>query len=237
VELLDFQMPSDAPDGQGIIFKATTALTNLRSEPVIFCPSMRSHGRTVVRSSLRWEPSSSTLRTMACTSARALKPTRPSCVLLLTVALRLCKRESQFHGPNNITLDGILIPHNGSASDLAKVSTLFTQYLNSELSNVTATGVSTLQNDGSEISWLSEGLQALLLNVPFIPATPINPIQAISIGDFDLAFTAPTAWAPVSNTKTVTAQMRTYYDALSGDCGLFNASRPFVGSFRTSVWI
>ncbi|KAI0035854.1 hypothetical protein K488DRAFT_76325 [Vararia minispora EC-137] len=111
-------------------------------------------------------------------------------------------------GNNTVTLSGVLVPHNGSASDLQTVSQLFTNYLNSDLSNVLATGVSTLQPDGSEISWLSQGLQALTLQVPFVPKTPINPIQAISIGDFDLNFTAPTAWAPVSNSKTVRATMQ-----------------------------
>jgi hypothetical protein len=106
-----------------------------------------------------------------------------------------------------VTLTGILVPHNSTPSDLPIVSTLFTQYLNSITSTVLATGVSTLQPDNTTISWLSQGLQALTLQVPFVPKEPINPIQAISIGNFDLAFTEETEWAPVSNTRTVTASM------------------------------
>ncbi|KZV76329.1 hypothetical protein PENSPDRAFT_747787 [Peniophora sp. CONT] len=110
-------------------------------------------------------------------------------------------------GNNSVTLTGILVPHNDSASDLATMSELFTQYLNSEKSDVVASGLSTLQDDGTIISWLSLGLSALHIHVPFVPPTPIDPIKAISIGDFDLAFTKDTAWAPKANTKTVQASL------------------------------
>jgi hypothetical protein len=67
--------------------------------------------------------------------------------------------------------------------------------------------VSTLQNDNTSISWLSEGLQALRLNVPFKSPTPINPIRSISIGSLSLAFSEALPWAPVANSRSVQASM------------------------------
>ncbi|THH12496.1 hypothetical protein EW146_g7640 [Bondarzewia mesenterica] len=110
-------------------------------------------------------------------------------------------------GPNDITLRGRLVPHNGSDSELAVVSRLFTQYINSESSPVVAAGQSTLQNDNMSISWLSEGLQALKLMVPLKSPNPINPIQSIDIEDIALAFSEVQPWAPVANSRTVRAAM------------------------------
>ncbi|KAI9463679.1 hypothetical protein BJY52DRAFT_1404720 [Lactarius psammicola] len=110
-------------------------------------------------------------------------------------------------GPNDITLKGRLVPHNGSDSELAVVGQLFTQYINGDTSPVVAQGVSTLQNDNTSISWLSGGLQALRLNVPFKSPTPINPIQSISIGELSLAFSEAQPWAPVANSRSVQASM------------------------------
>ncbi|KAJ7647487.1 hypothetical protein FB45DRAFT_200334 [Roridomyces roridus] len=109
-------------------------------------------------------------------------------------------------GSNNITLKGVLEPQTKQAN-LDVVSQLFTNYLNSIPSPVIATGMSTLQSDGSAISWLSTGLQALDLNVPLVPPEPINPINSISIGNFDLAFNADAPWAPSASSDTVKASI------------------------------
>lgn len=108
----------------------------------------------------------------------------------------------------NITLVGVLIAHN-STDDLASLSSLFTAYLNGQSSPVQAIGKSARQADGSNISWLSAGIQALTLNVPFVnPNGALGPIKSIDIGNMDLAFATETPWAPVANTKTVQAFMR-----------------------------
>ncbi|KAJ7251753.1 hypothetical protein B0H12DRAFT_1234031 [Mycena haematopus] len=109
-------------------------------------------------------------------------------------------------GSNVITLKGTLQSQSNPA-DLAIVSGLFTNYLNSVISPVIATGVSTLQNDNTTVSWLSIGLQALKLNVPLVPPSPINPIQTISIGDFALNFSQDTPWAPSAQSSTVKAAL------------------------------
>jgi hypothetical protein len=95
--------------------------------------------------------------------------------------------------------------------NLGSVSQLFTNYLNGVNSPVIARGKSTLQSDGSTISWLSTGIQSLALTVPFKPLAPINPIQSITLGDLDLAFDATAPWTPLSNSKTVQATLREFY--------------------------
>ncbi|CDO73852.1 hypothetical protein BN946_scf185016.g9 [Trametes cinnabarina] len=110
-------------------------------------------------------------------------------------------------GPNNITLAGRLVPQT-DASALATVSQLFTQYLNGDTSDVVAHGVSSIQNDGRAVAWLSAGLQALQLHVPFKDARgAISPIKTITIGDMALAFSEETPWGPVANSRTVQAAL------------------------------
>ncbi|KAJ7668375.1 hypothetical protein DFH06DRAFT_1181491 [Mycena polygramma] len=109
-------------------------------------------------------------------------------------------------GANVITLKGYLHNHT-DPSELKVVSTLFTNYLNGVVSPVIATGVSTLQSDNSTVSWLSSGLQALKLNVPLVSPTPIDPIRAISIGDFALVFSEDTPWAPSAESSSVKASL------------------------------
>ena len=112
-------------------------------------------------------------------------------------------------GLNNITLKGILEPVQDSA-DLAKVSTLFTNYINGDVSTVIATGQSTLQNDGSVIQWLSGGLQALRLQVPLKSSVPIKPISAVEIGNMALTFSPETPWTPRVASSSVRASLSTF---------------------------
>ncbi|KAL0956087.1 hypothetical protein HGRIS_002255 [Hohenbuehelia grisea] len=110
-------------------------------------------------------------------------------------------------GDSDVTLKGVLQAHN-STDDLAIVSELFTAYLNGESSPVIATGQSTLQPDRTSISWLSDGLKALKLEVPFKLAIPIDPIRTITIGDFGLVFSEQEPWSPVADSNTVQASLQ-----------------------------
>lgn len=91
---------------------------------------------------------------------------------------------------------------------------LFTNYINGDVSTVTARGQSTLQNDGSVIQWLSDGLQALSLQAPFRSFIPINPIPAIDIGNMALSFSPETPWTPGVDSSSIRASLSTF------SCGL-----------------
>lgn len=109
-------------------------------------------------------------------------------------------------GDNDVTLTGRMIPQS-SASDLEKVGRLFTAYLNGEAAPVTARGVSTVQSDGSRISWLSDGISALTLQVPLKAPHAIDAIKDISIGYLNLTFSKDSAWAPMTTTDDLQAKL------------------------------
>ena len=113
----------------------------------------------------------------------------------------------QSPGTNQISLSGILVKQTDPTS-LAVLSQLFTNYLNGDSSPVIAQGQSTLQPDGSIISWLSQGLQSLKLNVPFKPFAPIDPIRTISVGDLSLKFDKESSWTPAAESHSVQASLR-----------------------------
>lgn len=110
-------------------------------------------------------------------------------------------------GLNNITLKGVLEPIQ-NAADLTKVSALFTNYLNGDTTPIVARGRSTLQDDGTVIQWLSDGLQSLQLDVPFKSFVPIDPIRTIDIGDMALVFSPETPWTPGAASSSVRASLR-----------------------------
>ncbi|KAL1718757.1 hypothetical protein EV715DRAFT_290908 [Schizophyllum commune] len=109
---------------------------------------------------------------------------------------------------NQVALKGFLKRQEGD-ENLSKLSQLFTNYINADMSTVKATGLSTRQPDGTQISWLSKGLQALTLSVPFVPEAAINPIKGVSIGAFALQFFtgSPGSWTPTANSDSVTADL------------------------------
>lgn len=120
---------------------------------------------------------------------------------------------------NSIVLGGTLQRQTDPAS-LAAVSQLFTNYLNGDTSPVIATGQSTLQTDNSTISWLSQGLQALSLEVPFKAFTPIDPIRTITIGNLGLEFDESSPWTPSAESNTVQATLRMYFFGFITSCHL-----------------
>lgn len=93
------------------------------------------------------------------------------------------------------------------AQNLSEISQLFTNYINGDNSPVIATGISTTQDDGTQISWLSIALQALHLNVPFKPLAPLNPIRTIDIDELGLGFTQDSAWTPSADSNSVHASL------------------------------
>ncbi|KAI0668274.1 hypothetical protein C8Q78DRAFT_1081656 [Trametes maxima] len=170
VSLLDFQLPSDSPDG-GINFVAVTGLNN----PSPFDVNLGEVVFDLLYQGVNLGSGSNPNTTIS-------------------------------PGPNNITLSGRLVPQTGPSS-LATVSQLFTQYLNGEQSDVVARGQSSIQTDGTIVSWLSAGLNALELHVPFKSPQPISPIKGITIGDLALAFSEHAPWDPLANSRTVQAAL------------------------------
>jgi len=109
-------------------------------------------------------------------------------------------------GDNNVTLSGVMIHHTDS-SELSEIGQLFTAYLNGDTAPVTAKGLSTMQDDGSRISWLSDGITALNLEVPLKAPNAINAIQSISIDYLNLVFTNETAWSPETSSDGLHAKL------------------------------
>jgi hypothetical protein len=114
----------------------------------------------------------------------------------------------QAPGPNDITLSGVLLPQTG-AQNLTQISQLFTNYINGDNSPVFAQGISTVQSDGTEIEWFSIAVRNLLLDVPFKPLAPLNPIRTINIDELGLTFNEATAWTPAALSNSVYASLRT----------------------------
>ena len=74
--------------------------------------------------------------------------------------------------------------------------------------------MSTLQDDGSSVSWLSQGLQQLQLSVPFKAPSAINPIRTISIGDLALQFNSQDPWTPADESDSVQASLGKFISPL-----------------------
>jgi hypothetical protein len=110
-------------------------------------------------------------------------------------------------GENSVILNGVLTSHKDNPHDLTVLGDLFTKYLNGEAALVIAKGISTRQEDGTVISWLSQGLQALSLSVPFQAPVAIDPIKAIIVPYMNLTFTEDMAWSPSVSSQDVQANM------------------------------
>jgi hypothetical protein len=107
-------------------------------------------------------------------------------------------------GDNNITLKGTLVPQNDNAS-LAKVSTLFSNYVSGAVSNTSAIGISCAPDGVNPITWLSDGFKSVNLNVALGAGAPLKIINGVSMGYLDLKFDANSPYAPVINAPSVSA--------------------------------
>jgi hypothetical protein len=110
-------------------------------------------------------------------------------------------------GDNNITLKGTLIPQNDNAS-LAKVSTLFSNYVSGAVSNTSALGISCAPDGVNPITWLSEGFKTVNLNVALGAGAPLKIINGVRLGYLDLSFNSDTPYAPTINSPSVIADYK-----------------------------
>ncbi|KAI9279037.1 hypothetical protein BC943DRAFT_298272, partial [Umbelopsis sp. AD052] len=107
-------------------------------------------------------------------------------------------------GPNTLNFDGRMVPLN-NPNDLAVVSVLFSNYLAGIPSNTTATGVSAAPDGVHPVSWLSQGLESVKLDVSLAPNSALQIITGVTMGNLDLVFTNATAYSPATSAPNVTA--------------------------------
>ncbi|GAN00901.1 conserved hypothetical protein [Mucor ambiguus] len=108
-------------------------------------------------------------------------------------------------GENNILLSGIMKSQATDPAAQAKVSTLFSNYIAGKVSNTTAVGVSAAPDGKNPITWLSEGLKSVTLNVALAADKPLKIMNSVSMGYLDLNFNKDTPYAPSVKAPVVTA--------------------------------
>lgn len=161
VQLLDFQLPGNDPQG-GITFQALTSLVN--SSPFAIQVGYLDVG-------LYYKD-------------MYLGPATTSGPINITT------------GPNTILLLGHLTSHSSNETELNLLGELFTTYINGGVAPVIARGEAVTLENGDKISWLSQGIRALSINVPLQSAQSIGPIKSIEIDEFSIIFTEDQPWTP-----------------------------------------
>ncbi|KAK3847341.1 MAG: hypothetical protein J3R72DRAFT_431184 [Linnemannia gamsii] len=106
--------------------------------------------------------------------------------------------------PSPLILEGTLVRQTAQ-SDLDNVSVLMSNFLAGKVTMTSAKGVSVKPDGVNDVSWLSNGLLALTLNVPLQSPIPLNVIRDISIKDMGMTFNPATPWIPTASSNTVTA--------------------------------
>ncbi|KAG1472252.1 hypothetical protein G6F56_001650 [Rhizopus delemar] len=107
-------------------------------------------------------------------------------------------------GDNEILLKGRLVPQNKTVS-LEKVGQLFSNYVSGQVSQTTALGVSCAPDGTHSVTWLSKGFEAVRLNVDLVAENPLKIINAVSMGQVDLAFNEASPYAPRVTAPNVVA--------------------------------
>ncbi|KAL0135826.1 hypothetical protein V8B55DRAFT_1171734 [Mucor lusitanicus] len=108
-------------------------------------------------------------------------------------------------GDNNILLSGIMKSQANDPAAQAKVSTLFSNYIAGKVSNTTAVGVSAAPDGKNPITWLSEGLKSVTLNVALAADKPLKIMNSVSMGYLDLNFNKDAPYSPSVKAPVVTA--------------------------------
>ncbi|KAK4511701.1 uncharacterized protein ATC70_007244 [Mucor velutinosus] len=108
-------------------------------------------------------------------------------------------------GDNNILLSGIMKSQANDPAAQAKVSTLFSNYIAGKVSNTTAVGVSAAPDGKNPITWLSEGLKSVTLNVALAADKPLKIMNSVSMGYLDLNFNKDAPYTPSVKAPVVTA--------------------------------
>ncbi|KAF9108577.1 hypothetical protein BGX29_010183 [Mortierella sp. GBA35] len=117
--------------------------------------------------------------------------------------------------PSPLTLEGTLV-RQVNQTDLDNVSVLMSNFLAGKVTMTSAKGVSVKPDGVTDVSWLSNGLLALTLNVPLQSPTPLNVIRDISIKDMGMVFNPATPFVPTASSNTVTAAFKLPFNITVG---------------------
>ncbi|KAG0004259.1 hypothetical protein BGZ79_009843 [Entomortierella chlamydospora] len=107
-------------------------------------------------------------------------------------------------GPQTLSMKGVLIPQN-TTQGLADVSEMMSRYIGNVVTDTTATGYDVKPDGVNSVDWLSAAVKNLKLNVPLQSPQPLQLIKSLNLGALGLAFTAPTAYEPVTTSTGVLA--------------------------------
>ena len=104
-------------------------------------------------------------------------------------------------------MHGRIVPYTDNATALGILGELFTNYINSVESLVIGKGISVTLPDGNVVNWLSQGIKALTLTIPFLPPTPIHPIKGITIDYISLVYNEETPFNPILFSNDLVGQL------------------------------
>lgn len=111
-------------------------------------------------------------------------------------------------GENYVTLSGHLVPHTNNTDELNKLGVLMTRYINGEATPTIAKGREVKMIGQDTPSWLSAGIKALTIQVPFQSPIPINPIKSIIIKQFNLTYPpGGDPYSPTASSDSLSAEM------------------------------
>ena len=142
--------------------------------------------------------------------------------------------------PSPLTLEGTLFRQTNQ-TDLNNVGVLMSNFLAGKVTMTSAKGVSVKPDGVNAVSWLSNGLMALTLNVPLQSPTPLNVIRDISIKDMAMVFNASTPYVPTASSSTVTAGFKLPFNITVGMQNVSNSMSivyggKTLGDINAAVW-
>ncbi|KAF9156827.1 hypothetical protein BG015_000617 [Linnemannia schmuckeri] len=123
--------------------------------------------------------------------------------------------------PSPLILEGILVRQTNQ-TDLDNISVLMSNFLGGKVTMTSARGVSVKPDGVTAVSWLSNGLLALTLNVPLVSPVPLNVIRDISIKDMGMVFNPANPYIPTASSNTVTAGFKLPFNITVGMTNVSN---------------
>ena len=111
-------------------------------------------------------------------------------------------------GVNIIDLKGRLLSYSTNQSALNQLGNVFTNFINGEVTPTYAQGKSVVLSNGQTVGWLSKGIQALNIYVPFQSPYLINPIKSIVIKQFNLTYESDSdPYSPTASSDSLSADL------------------------------